>query len=209
MVSLAPVSSTASASQYDFECLTISCGPDVDPRRLHVLYRYPSNAFLRAYHSCGAAGVVVVDAVDASNATDSLRIGASGLAAVAVSEPGTDSTKVAVVVEEGSQPVVKESGPSIQVAAAVVVVDSGRAPGSEVVAVADTASVVVEGSNDPGTGAAERTVWTLVPVIVVVSRTDPVGLSLRHSQRYYFESTPATMSSCNQIHLKELNQTAA
>ena len=159
MVSLAPVSSTASASQYDFECLTISCGPDADPRRPHVLCRYPSNAFLRAYHSCGAAGVVVdVDAVDASNATDSHRIGASGLAAVAVSEPGTDSTNVAVVVEEGSQPVVKESGPSIQVAAAVVVVDSGRAPGSEVVAVADTASVVVEGSNDPGTGVVERTV---------------------------------------------------
>ena len=159
MVSLAPVSLTASASQYDFECLTISCGPDVDPRRPHVLCRYPSNAFLRAYHSCGAAGVVVdVDAVDASNATDSLRIGASGLAAVAVSEPGTDSTKVAVVVEEGLQPAVKEAGPSIQVAAAVVVVDSGRAPGSEVVAVADTASVVVEGSNDPGTGVVERTV---------------------------------------------------
>ena len=154
MVSLAPVSSIASASRYDFECLITSYGLDVGLRRHHVPYRYPSSAFLRAYHSFGAV-VVGVDAVDASNATDCRQIEASGPAAAAVAELGTDSTKVAAVVEEGSQPAVKGAGSLIQAAAAA---DSGRQPGSEVVAGADTAFAVVGGSNDPGTGVVERMV---------------------------------------------------
>lgn len=162
MVSLAPVSSIASASQYDFECLITSYGLDVGLRRHHVPYRYPSSAFLRAYHSSGAV-VVDVDAVDASNVTDCRRIEASGpaaaaAAAVAVAELGTDSTKIAAVVEEGSQPAVKEAGILIQAAAAAAAADSGRQPGSEVVAGAGTAFAVVGGSNDPGTGVVERMV---------------------------------------------------